>query len=46
MHLGAGGHDLDNQFFLDLATPQKWVSSKVCSMDSCVDTLDGLYSVC
>ncbi|CAH8359059.1 unnamed protein product [Eruca vesicaria subsp. sativa] len=28
LHLGAGKYDLDNEFFLDLATPQKWVSSK------------------
>ncbi|KAL0854041.1 hypothetical protein Bca101_059193 [Brassica carinata] len=28
LHLGAGKYDLDNQFFLELATPQKWVSSK------------------
>lgn len=31
MHLNAGGRDLDNQFFLDLATPSKWVSSTVCT---------------
>lgn len=29
MHLGVGLYDLDNEFFLDLATPQKWVSTKV-----------------
>lgn len=29
VHLGAGKYDLDNEFFLDLASPQKWVSSKV-----------------
>ncbi|CAH8375376.1 unnamed protein product [Eruca vesicaria subsp. sativa] len=28
LHLGAGNFDLDNQFFLDLITPRKWVSSK------------------
>ncbi|CAH8333204.1 unnamed protein product [Eruca vesicaria subsp. sativa] len=28
LHLGAGKYDLDNQFFLDLAASQKWVSSK------------------
>ncbi|KAF8092683.1 hypothetical protein N665_0405s0009 [Sinapis alba] len=27
VHLNAGGYNLDNQFFLDLATPSKWVSS-------------------
>ncbi|KAF8109364.1 hypothetical protein N665_0097s0018 [Sinapis alba] len=29
VHLNAGGYNLDNQFFLDLATPSKWVSSTV-----------------
>ncbi|CAH8320136.1 unnamed protein product [Eruca vesicaria subsp. sativa] len=29
IHLNAGGENLDNQFFLELATPQKWVSSTV-----------------
>ncbi|CAH8307023.1 unnamed protein product [Eruca vesicaria subsp. sativa] len=29
LHLGAGKYDLDNEFFLELATPRKWVSSKV-----------------
>ncbi|KAF8091400.1 hypothetical protein N665_0446s0019 [Sinapis alba] len=29
VHLNAGGYNLDNQFFLDLATPSKWVSSMV-----------------
>ncbi|CAN6849311.1 unnamed protein product [Brassica oleracea] len=28
LHLGAGKYDLDNQFFLDLATPCKWMSTK------------------
>ncbi|KAL0742175.1 hypothetical protein Bca4012_083688 [Brassica carinata] len=28
LHLGVGKYDLDNQFFLDLATPRKWVSTK------------------
>ncbi|KAG2287028.1 hypothetical protein Bca52824_046632 [Brassica carinata] len=28
LHLGAGKYDLDNQFFHDLATPCKWVSTK------------------
>ncbi|KAL0714839.1 hypothetical protein Bca4012_021818 [Brassica carinata] len=28
LHLGAGLYDLDNEFFLDLSTPQKWVSTK------------------
>ncbi|KAJ4901981.1 hypothetical protein Rs2_15932 [Raphanus sativus] len=28
VHFGAGVYDLDNQFFLDLATPQKWVTTK------------------
>ncbi|KAJ4881784.1 ULP_PROTEASE domain-containing protein [Raphanus sativus] len=27
LHLNAGGHNVDNQFFLDLATPQKWITS-------------------
>lgn len=30
MHVGTPVCDMDNQFFLDLASPQKWVSSKVC----------------
>lgn len=30
-HLNVGGYDLDNQFFLGLATPRKWVSSTVCA---------------
>ncbi|CAH8387923.1 unnamed protein product [Eruca vesicaria subsp. sativa] len=29
IHFNAGGQNLDNQFFLELATPQKWVSSTV-----------------
>ncbi|CAH8306764.1 unnamed protein product [Eruca vesicaria subsp. sativa] len=29
LHLGTGKYDLDNEFFLELATPRKWVSSKV-----------------
>lgn len=29
MHQGAGNYNLDNLFFLDMATSQKWVSSKV-----------------
>ncbi|KAL0743174.1 hypothetical protein Bca4012_084687 [Brassica carinata] len=28
LHLGAQKYDLDNQFFMDLATPQKWVTTK------------------
>ncbi|KAL0685619.1 hypothetical protein Bca4012_052467 [Brassica carinata] len=28
LHLGAGKYDLDNQFFLDLATPCNWMSTK------------------
>lgn len=32
LHLGAQKYDLDNQFFLDLATPQKWVTTKVRSI--------------
>ncbi|CAN7018235.1 unnamed protein product [Brassica oleracea var. botrytis] len=27
MHKNAGGYDLDNEFFINLATPCKWVSS-------------------
>lgn len=30
MHKNAGGYDLDNEFFINLATPCKWVSSTVC----------------
>ncbi|KAL0800312.1 hypothetical protein Bca101_055487 [Brassica carinata] len=37
MHLGVGLYDLDNEFFLDLATPQKWVSTK--HMEVLVDFL-------
>lgn len=29
LHLNAGKFDLDNEFFLDLAAPQKWVSTQV-----------------
>lgn len=29
MHCDAGGYDLKNKFFVDLATPQKWVTSTV-----------------
>lgn len=29
MHTNAGGYDLDNEFFINLATPCKWVSSTV-----------------
>lgn len=37
VHFGAGVYDLDNQFFLDLATPQKWVTTKVCLLlDLCL----------
>ncbi|KAL0709338.1 hypothetical protein Bca4012_016316 [Brassica carinata] len=28
LHLNAGKYDLENQFFLDLATAEKWVSTK------------------
>ena len=31
MHLDAGGRDLDNEFFLQLATPGVWVNSTVYS---------------
>ncbi|KAG2299803.1 hypothetical protein Bca52824_036275 [Brassica carinata] len=37
LHLGVGLYDLDNEFFLDLATPQKWVSTK--HMEVLVDFL-------
>lgn len=29
VHLNAGNFDLDNQFFLELATSEEWVSTKV-----------------
>lgn len=29
MHVDAGGRDLDNEFFLQLATPGVWVNSTV-----------------
>lgn len=29
MHYNAGGRDLDNEFFTDLATPRRWVFSTV-----------------
>lgn len=29
LHLNAEKYDLDNEFFLDLAAPQKWVSTQV-----------------
>ncbi|KAL0885473.1 hypothetical protein Bca101_009455 [Brassica carinata] len=37
LHLGVCLYDLDNEFFLDLATPQKWVSTK--HMEVLVDFL-------
>ncbi|KAF3509266.1 hypothetical protein F2Q69_00007691 [Brassica cretica] len=32
LHLNAGKYDLDNQFFLDLAAYQKWVSTQLADM--------------
>ncbi|KAF3585698.1 hypothetical protein F2Q69_00027047 [Brassica cretica] len=32
LHLNAGKFDLDNQFFLELATSQEWVSTKVLAL--------------
>lgn len=30
VHLNAGKFDLENSFFLELATSEEWVSTKVC----------------
>ncbi|KAF3530091.1 hypothetical protein DY000_02039022 [Brassica cretica] len=35
LHLNAGNYNLDNQFFLDLAAPRKWVSTE--HMEALVD---------
>ncbi|KAF3507900.1 hypothetical protein F2Q69_00007692 [Brassica cretica] len=32
LHLNAGKYDLDNQFFIDLAASQKWVSTQLADM--------------
>ncbi|KAF8117709.1 hypothetical protein N665_0008s0063 [Sinapis alba] len=45
LHLNAGKYDLDNQFFLDLATPEKWVSTKVLHMEALVDYVGGRHEV-
>ena len=29
LHLNAGKYDLENEFFLDLAASQKWVSTQI-----------------
>ncbi|CAN6925198.1 unnamed protein product [Brassica oleracea] len=35
LHLNAGGYNLENQFFLDLAAPRKWVSTE--HMEALID---------
>nr|VDD43125.1 unnamed protein product [Brassica oleracea] len=35
LHLNAGGYNMENQFFLDLATPRKWVSTE--HMEALID---------
>ncbi|WZZ49084.1 hypothetical protein YC2023_049191 [Brassica napus] len=42
MHTNAGGYDLDNEFFIDLATPCKWVSST--HMDVLADYVGRLHA--
>ncbi|KAL0650600.1 hypothetical protein Bca4012_093291 [Brassica carinata] len=37
LHLNAGKDDLDNQFFLDLAASQKWVSTQVLTLEALVE---------
>ncbi|KAF3494726.1 hypothetical protein DY000_02054102 [Brassica cretica] len=37
LHLNAGKDDLDNQFFLDLAASQKWVSTQVLALEALVE---------
>uniref|UniRef100_A0A0D3BUW8 Ubiquitin-like protease family profile domain-containing protein n=1 Tax=Brassica oleracea var. oleracea TaxID=109376 RepID=A0A0D3BUW8_BRAOL len=41
MHTNAGGYDLDNEFFINLATPCKWVSST--HMDVLADYVGRLH---
>ncbi|KAH0874743.1 hypothetical protein HID58_072105, partial [Brassica napus] len=42
MHINASGYDLDNEFFIDLATPCKWVSST--HMDVLADYVGRLHA--
>ncbi|WZZ03237.1 hypothetical protein YC2023_089158 [Brassica napus] len=42
MHTSAGGYDLDNEFFINLATPCKWVSST--HMDVLADYVGRLHA--
>lgn len=43
LHLNALGYDLENEFFIDLATPRKWVNSTVC--DCALDLFTGTLGI-
>ncbi|CAN6893764.1 unnamed protein product [Brassica oleracea] len=42
LHLNALGYDLENEFFIDLATPQKWVNST--HMDVLMEYVGSLHA--
>lgn len=43
LHINARGYDLDNEFFIDLGTPCKWVTSTVSVFGNFVVELDYVH---